>query len=212
MELGERTIPRRSNVAQLKQSLTNHNMPSVGSDGSVPTPHQTRFAEVIGSKDKRAVLFDDAKRDEILRLIDMGTFELVVEEDIPANPNIVLSIYVLSFKDRDGEIVLKARFVLGGHRDRERKCLVHGSMTLKQQSVRVLLALVAIFGCEIEAADVIAAYVQSEENLQRGVFVGPSCMQLGPNELVCIVKPLYGLPDSGDYRMRRSMNIMSTFL
>jgi Reverse transcriptase (RNA-dependent DNA polymerase) len=170
-----------------------------GSIGSVPTPYATRFTEIISNKDDRAGLFDAAKREEILRLIDVGTFELVVEEDAPKHPNIVPSRYVLSIKNKDGVVSLKARFVLGGHRDNDRKSLVHATTTLKQQSVRILLALAALFGFEVTAADVIAAYVQSAENLQRDVFVRPSCMKLGPKELIRIVKPLYGLPDSGDY-------------
>jgi Reverse transcriptase (RNA-dependent DNA polymerase) len=94
--------------------------------------------------------------------------------------------------------VLKARLVLGGHRDREGKSSVHGITALKQQSVRILLAVAAISGFDIEAADVIVAYVQSVENLQRYVFVRPSCVQLDQNELVRVGKPLYGLPDSVD--------------
>jgi hypothetical protein len=76
---------------------------------------------------------------------------------------------------------------------------VHGSTTLKKQSVRLLLAIAAIFGFDIIATDVVQAYLQSAQDLQREVFVRPECVDLAPNELLRVVKPLYGLPDSGDY-------------
>jgi hypothetical protein len=94
VHLGERTCPRHFNIAQLKPSFTEQNVPPDESIGSAPSPFLTRFTEIIPSSDPRAALFDEAKQQEILGLIDRGTFRLAVLEEIPPKPNVVPSRYV----------------------------------------------------------------------------------------------------------------------
>jgi hypothetical protein len=53
-----------------------------------------------------------------------------VQDDAGVKPNILPSRFVLAVNEKDGKEVLKARFVLGGHRDRDKKKLVHSSITL----------------------------------------------------------------------------------
>ena len=62
-----------------------------------------------------------------------------------------------------------------------------------------MLALASILGFHIWTTDINQAYLQSAENLQRKIFVRPDVLQLEPNELLQVVKPLYGLSDAGDY-------------
>jgi hypothetical protein len=54
-------------------------------------------------------------------------------------------------------------------------------------------------GFEFISADVTQAYLQSASELKRKVFVKPNCIDLKPDELLQIMKPLYGLAESGDY-------------
>jgi Reverse transcriptase (RNA-dependent DNA polymerase) len=54
-------------------------------------------------------------------------------------------------------------------------------------------------GFEIISADVTQAYLQSASELKRKVFVNPNCIDLKPDELLQIMKPLYGLAESGKY-------------
>jgi hypothetical protein len=54
-------------------------------------------------------------------------------------------------------------------------------------------------GFEVISADVIQAYLQSASELRRKVFVKHTCIDLKPDELLQIMKPLYGLAESGDY-------------
>jgi hypothetical protein len=54
-------------------------------------------------------------------------------------------------------------------------------------------------GFDVISADVIQAYLQSACDLKRKVFVKPNCIDLDPDELLQIMKPLYGLADSRDY-------------
>lgn len=43
------------------------------------------------------------------------------------------------------------------------------------------------------------AYFQARATLQRDVFVKPHIIEIAPNELIQVVKPLYSLTYSGDY-------------
>jgi Reverse transcriptase (RNA-dependent DNA polymerase) len=155
--------------------------------------------EILTAVDDREANFGDAKRADVFSLIDNDTFRIVVQEVAGDKPNIVPSRFVLAINEKDGEEVLKARFVIGGHRDRDKKKVVHSSAILKQSSVRILLATAAIMGFEVISADETQAYLQSASELKRKVFVKSNCIDLKPDELLQIMKPLYGLAESGDY-------------
>jgi hypothetical protein len=49
------------------------------------------------------------------------------------------------------------------------------------------------------STDIKQAYLQSAEDLKREIYVRPDVTKLPPDELLQVVKPLYGLADSGDY-------------
>jgi Reverse transcriptase (RNA-dependent DNA polymerase) len=151
-------------------------------------------------------MFDQAKRDEIMGLIERGTIKLDRRKNAGPHPNIVPGRFVLAINTADGSAsgnsgseILKARFVLGGHRDRDRFKLVHNSTTLKQSSIRIITALASILGFRMWSTDIKQAYLQSAEDLKREIYVRPDVMKLPPYELLQFVKPLYGLEDSGDY-------------
>lgn len=66
-------------------------------------------------------MFDDAKRKELLGLLEKGAFRIVLQEEVDENANIIPSRCVLAIKhadDPDKPTVLKARFVLGGRKDK----------------------------------------------------------------------------------------------
>jgi hypothetical protein len=174
VHLGEQFGPGAFNIAQLKPAISQQSQPTEDSIFSVPTHWPTLFTKILTAGDDLEALFGDAKRAEVLSLIDRGIFRIVVQEEAGDKPKIVPSRSVLVIKEKDGEEVLKARFVLGGHRDRDKKKLVHSSTTLKQSSIRLLLATAAIMGFEVIIADVIQAYLQSASELKRKVCVKPN--------------------------------------
>jgi len=152
LDLGERTGPRSFNISQLKAAQ----LPSM-SEFIRETQTRAFFTEVIDPSDPRSALFSDAKRREIEGLIDRGTFPIVLQRDVEYEPNIIPSRFVLAIKKADdGTEAYKARFVLGGHRDKENRSLVHNATTLKQSSIRLLVALATTFGFDINQA-----YLQS---------------------------------------------------
>jgi hypothetical protein len=116
------------------------------------------------------------------------------------NPNIVPGRFVLAIKNPGfDKKFLKALFVLGGHRKREKRSIVLNSTTIKQSSVRLLLALTATLGFNIWTIEVNQAYLQAAVDLQRKIFTKPDVLRLGEDELLQVIKPLYGLSGSGDY-------------
>ena len=177
VHFGDRRGPRSFNKTQLKRAP----MPNAYSEQiSKPTyPMQLlhleiHHTEVIPPNDPRSSLLDDEKKQELLGLIEKGTFRIVLKENAGPNPNILPSRYVLAIKHaEDGSTKLKARFVVGGHKDTMKNSLPHNSPTIRPESLRILLALATILGMDLTTCDWTQGYVQSKQPLLRKVFVRP---------------------------------------
>jgi hypothetical protein len=124
----------------------------------------------------------------------------LVSRSNETNPNIVPEKFVLAIKNpgMDNEF-LKSPFVLGGHRDRDKHSIVHRSTTIKKSSVRILLTMAASLEFNVWTIDVNQEYLQAAVDLLRKIFTKQDLLNLGEDELLQVIKPLYGLSDSGDY-------------
>ena len=68
---------------------------------------------------------------EIRDLMSRGTFKVVMRAEISPNANVLTARLVLEIKHKNtARVRFKARYVIGGHRDRLKAFLVHGSQTL----------------------------------------------------------------------------------
>lgn len=78
--------------------------------------------------------------------------------------------------------------------------LLHDSAASRQVSSRLLIGVAAVFGFRVFSTDVKQAYLQSGTDLLRDVYIKPGTdFEIGPDKLLKLFRPLYGLADSGDY-------------
>ena len=100
-----------------------------------------------------------AIKKEVKGLFERGTFKVILKEEIPKDANVLGARFVLAIKSTiDGKIKFKARYVIGGHRDRLKAFMVHASQTIQPTYIRMVLALAAILGFDVWSTDVTQAY------------------------------------------------------
>ena len=202
---------RPFNIAQVKrylppETLANHVIDEIADRLTYfasPPDDEVHLTEIISSGDPRASSSEmsEAKKREIRGLLDRGTFKVILKKDLPRDANVLPGRFVLTIKStEDGQVKHKARYVIGGHRGKLKKFMVHDTATLQPQSVRLLLALASIFGFDVWTSDVTQAYLQSSEPLARKIFIREPVpeFELDPKECLELLKPLYGLCESGD--------------
>jgi hypothetical protein len=84
-----------------------------------------------------------------------------------------------------------------------KRAIVHDTATLSQRGTRLLFALAAIFGWKAWTEDVRQAYIQTTGRLLRDVYItslnrAENELRLKPNEALRLLRPLYGLAETGD--------------
>lgn len=89
-------------------------------------------------------------------LLQRGTSKAFPKEEVPKDANILTGRFILTIKFiLDGKTNYKAVYVIGGHKEKLKSRMVHVSATVQPLSIRLLLALSAIFGFKIWTADVM---------------------------------------------------------
>jgi len=163
------------------------------------------ITEILHYKDPRSrsqsLEAEKARQNEIENLVRRGTWKLVLEEEVPADGNIISGSFVITIKDVETDNPrFKARFVAHGNKDSEKHQLVHSTTTVRPSSVRLLIALAAILGFDIWSEDISQAYLQSASELLRDVYMKPNRqLDIPAGHILKLLRPLYGLADSGDY-------------
>ena len=158
----------QSFMSDLNASVSYYCEPENNSNSDTST--QIHLTEIIDVKYPRSTSTEmtATKKKEIRNLLERGTFKVILKEDIPTDANVLPGGVVLAIKSaEDGEIKFKARYVIGGHRDKEKNMMVHTATTLQRQSIQLLLALANIHDFDIWTSDVRQAYLQSSDPLDR---------------------------------------------
>lgn len=89
--------------------------------------------------------------------------------------------------------------MVGGCKDEAKNFMVHNATIIQQSSIRLLIALALALDFNIWAFDVNQAYPLAERALQGDVIIKLDIMDLEPNELLQIAKPIHNLSYLGDY-------------
>ena len=149
--------------------------------------------------------FLEFSREETQGLLDLGTYAIVHEADVPPVATVLKSRVVRAIKtDSNGNEKFKTRLFIQGHLDPEKGKIVNEAPTILRSSTRLILTIAATLNFEIWSRDVKQAFIQSEDTLQRELYVKPPkrpeflSMINQPPGLLQAVKPLYGLSESPD--------------
>lgn len=135
--------------------------------------------------------FSESRLDELRGLESMGTFEVAAREEAKGH-RLYNSLFVDSVKETGKK---KSRFCVAAFNDDEHR-LFTAAPTVKRSSLRILVALCAMYELPLHTRDVTKAFLQSTTVLRRPVFVRPP-KEMGIDDAVLkIIRPLYGMPES----------------
>jgi len=95
--------------------------------------------------------------------------------------------------------VKKSSLVTQNFRDKGATEIATKSPTVSRMGQRIAIATAAMFPHHKSyVRDILQAYIQSESNLERMIYIKPpEEMNLSHNEILLVKKPLYGIPESG---------------
>jgi hypothetical protein len=110
--------------------------------------------------------------------------------------NILSTHSFLKIKFEDGSYRLKCRLVPHGNRDEGKDALRKDSSTAQNSVIRLVLAIEMLHKFAVGSINVVAAYLQSGP-LPRRVFVRPPRGWAKPGCLWRLLRPAYGLVESG---------------
>ncbi len=130
--------------------------------------------EIINENDLRAKeqVKNDAVKKEVQGLFKRGTFKVMLKGDVLDEANILPGRFILAIKStEDVTTKYKARFVIGGHRDKHKNLMVHNSTTLQPQSIGFLLAMGQCHNFDVWTTDITQTYLSVSDPLLRDIFL-----------------------------------------
>ena len=128
-----------------------------------------------------------------------GTFIPIKEEDIKGEPRIFGSRFVDELKKVGDRLKKKSRLVAQNYADDDATAIATKAPTVQRFAQRVALSIAASYPELIPyTRDITQAYIQSHTDLERDVYIrAPKELGLQPGFVLKVVRPLYGIPESG---------------
>ena len=98
----------------------------------------------------------------------------------------------------------KAHYIAQGHKDKQKPFIVHNITTLRQSSIKIIVSTAAVRNFRLFSHDVTQAYLQSDEEMSREIYLRPKVedrkyFRVTGDVLLQILRALYGVTDAGDY-------------
>ena len=172
--------------------------------------YNSNASETPAHKEKQ---FEHSRQLEINTLLDNGVIRPVSIDSIDtSNATVFGSRFVDKVKNAGTEEAYeKSRLVIQAWNDRGRESILTQAPSVQRCSQRLILAMAATYGLSIALRDVTQAYTQSGTAVNRTVYVRPPQWMLERNivtrdQLLHVMKPLYGLPESGTHWFNRYYN------
>jgi Reverse transcriptase (RNA-dependent DNA polymerase) len=153
---------------------------------------------VVNAKDYPG-RFDSARAKEFQGLLDRNTFRVVKRSEAEGY-RIYGMRYVDAIKNIGEESEFeKSRLVVQAYSDDAARHILTSAPTCQRVSQRLILALAALHpDMSIYARDISQACTQANTRLVRRVFVkAPPEAMVAEDEVLEVLLPLYGLPESG---------------
>lgn len=140
-----------------------------------PEDHRVLLTEVLDTNDPRCTTKEivDAICVEVKGLLQQGKIKIILRRKIPPDGDFMPGKLILAIKSaEDGEVKFKARYVIGGHGDRQ----------------------------DVWISDVTQAYLQSAAPHMREMYIANPTpeFELSENQCFKLLKLLYGLCGAGD--------------
>ena len=142
--------------------------------------------------------FKASRKKELVGFMAREVFEIVKRSSLPSGTRIFGSRWIDTYKTVNGRRVAKSRLV-SHYNDSGAAEISTNSPTICRASHRTILATAAQSKEHtLYTRDITQAYVQSESKLERDIYLEPLLeMMLGKEFVLLVVKPLYGVPESG---------------
>ena len=132
-------------------------------------------------------------------MINDGTFIPVKASTLEPNTRIFGSRFVDELKKVGDDLRKKSRLIAQNYADEGAATIPTKAPTVQRFSQRIALSIAAsISHMNTYTRDITQAYIQSQTQLERDVYIkAPDELGLDEDYVLKVVKPLYGIPESG---------------
>lgn len=146
-----------------------------------------------------ATPFVESRRKEINGLLEKGVFDVIPISKVPSDIRIFKSRFVDEIKNiGTADAFEKSRLVVQAYNDQGKGLVLTQAPTIQRVSQRMILALTPCVRMPLYLRDISQAYVQSSTSLNREFYIRPPPeLNLDPQSVLKVVKPLYGVPEAG---------------